>query len=89
MCQRTHTKGEHNMLSMEMDAVDIINIIKIRAPIPSQRNTHTHTHAADPAQCHEDGSHGLAGVLKVQGHSSVRTPSKLGLTSDFILHKCV
>lgn len=66
----THTQVEHNMLSMEMDAVDITNIVWVCATIPSQKNTQTPTDACTRIQTHcwtsksvnEDRSHCLAGV---------------------------
>lgn len=57
------------MLSMEMDAVDITNIIKVHFSIPSQKNTQTQTDAHAYAHTlliqhsvNEDGSQCLAGV---------------------------
>lgn len=45
------TRGEHNMLSMERDTVDIRKIIKLCAHIALAKNTQTQTetHTADPA----------------------------------------
>lgn len=70
VCVRADAQGEHNMLSMEMDAVDITNIIKGTFLFPhGGGHAHKHkqmrarAHTADPAQCQdEDGSHFLVGV---------------------------
>lgn len=75
--QREHTRT-HNMLSMEMDAGDITNIIKVHFPILLQtrrkkKKKAPHKHKQMDARTHahtlliqhsanEDGSHCLAGV---------------------------